>query len=313
MVKELYAWEEKYRPRKVADLILPKATKDKLQSYVDKKQIPNVLFTGNPGMGKTAAAKAMIEEIGCDSYLVNGSLNGNIDTLRTDITQFASTVSFSPGRKYVILDEADYLNPQSFQPALRGFIQDFKENCGFILTCNWKSRIIGPVADSRVAVLEFLIPKAEKSKLLVAQFKRICEILTEEGVEHEPDVIAQVVDRFFPDMRKTIIELQAYASVNNKIDIGILASARNENVHVLIEFMKEKNFTKIRQWAAEHGSVEIYRDLYAEAPKYFVTSYIPQLVLTTAQYQFWATAAIDQEINIVAFLTEVMADAVWIQ
>ena len=312
MSKQLYAWEEKYAPQTVAELILPKATKDKLQSYVDAGDIPNLLLAGRPGVGKTASVMAMTKQLGCDVLKINASLNGNIDTLRNDIAQFASTVSLLGGRKYVILDEADYLNAQSFQPALRGFIQDFKQNCGFILTCNYKSRLIEPIRDSRLSVIDYTIPSNEKTKMLVAQLKRAFTILDAEGVDYDKEVIAQLVDQYFPDFRKVIIELQAYYRVTGKIDTGILATARNEDIHTLIGYLKEKNFTNVRKWVAESGDITVFRSLYEEAHKYFATSYIPQLVLTTAQYQFWGTSAVDEEINITAFLTEVMADAVWL-
>lgn len=307
----MYAWEELHRPRTVADTILPAPIKAKFQSYVDSGNIPNLLLAGPPGVGKTTIARAMLDELQCDSYVLNASLNGNIDTLRNEITQFASSVSFAGGRKYVILDEADYLNAQSTQPSLRAFMQDFKANCGFILTCNWKSRIIEPL-HSRLSVIDFIFPPKERDKLLLAQFRRAIKILESENVTFETQVIASLVDQYFPDFRKVLIELQAYYKVTGSIDEGILATARNENIVQLLGYLKKKSFTDVRKWVGENADNTVFRTLYDEAPKVFATSFLPMLVILTAQYQSMAAQSVDDQINITAYLTEVMASAEWI-
>jgi DNA polymerase III delta prime subunit len=311
--KPIYAWEEKYRPLTVADTILPEPLKAKFQSYINAGDVPNLLLNGKPGLGKTTIARAMLQELNSDVYIINGSLDRNIDTLRHDIMQFASTVSLAGGRKYVIIDEADYLNPQSTQPALRTFMEDFKNNCGFILTCNWKNKIIEPLRDSRLAEIDFMIPKSLLPKMCMQFMKRVTAMLENEGITFEAAVLAKVITKYAPNWRKAIVELQAYATINKAIDVGMLASTNNESVHALIESMKEKNYTKVRQWAAENiDTTTIYRDLYDVADQYMESKYVPQFVITAAQYQHMATSCVDEEINTVGFLTEVMAEAIWV-
>ena len=202
-----YLWVERYRPKKIADTILPIDLKQTFQAFVDQKNIPNMILSGSAGVGKTTVARAMLEELGCDYIIINGSMNGNIDTLRNDILNFASAVSFSGGRKYVILDEADYLNPNSTQPALRNFMEEFAKNCGFILTCNFKNKIIEPL-HSRCPVIDFRITKKEMPKLAAQFFKRAISILDENGVTHDKQVVAAVIEKHFPDWRRVLNELQ---------------------------------------------------------------------------------------------------------
>jgi len=307
-MKKDFLWVEAHRPKTIEECILPKALKETLQTFVDKGEIPNLLLTGGPGVGKTSVAKAALEQIGCDYVIINGSMNGNIDTLRTDIKNFASTVSFTSSRKYVILDEADYLNAQSTQPALRNFMEEFSKNCGFILTCNFKNRIIEPL-HSRCSVVEFKIPTEEKPKLAAKFFKRVTDILTQEKVEFEPKAVASVVEKYFPDFRRTLNELQRY-SATGKIDSGVLAT-KEVQINELVDILKNKRFEDMRKWVANNTDVDsatLFRRLYDNASKYVKPASIPQLVVTLADYQYKAAFVADHEINIVACFTEIMME-----
>ena len=240
-MREEYLCVEKYRPKTIDDCILPNDLKETFQTFVNQKNVPNLLLSGGPGVGKTSVAKAMLDELDSDYLTINGSLSGNIDTLRNDIMQFASSVSFSGGRKYVILDEADYLNPQSTQPALRNFMEEFSKNCGFILTCNFKNRIIEPL-HSRCSVIDFKIPSKSKPKIAAQFFKRICKILAENHITYDEQVVAELVQKHFPDWRRVLNELQRY-SVSGSIDTGLLVNITDDNFKSLISFLKEKIFT----------------------------------------------------------------------
>lgn len=308
-MNEEFLFVEKYRPHTVADTILPETTKKIFEKFVKQKNIPNLILTGTAGVGKTTIARAMLEELDCDYIIINGSMNGNIDTLRNDIQQFASSVSFTGGRKYVILDEADYLNPTSTQPALRNFMEEYSRNCGFILTCNFKNRIIEPL-HSRCSVIEFKIDKKDKPKIAAEMFKRVCGILNTEEIQYDKKVVAEVVQKYFPDNRKILNELQKYAA-SGQIDTGILANVSNVQIEELVTSLKEKNFTEVRKWVAKNNDIaptEIFRQIYDESSKYVKPSSIPQLVLILADYSYKAGFVADAEINMVACLTEIMIE-----
>ena len=304
-----FLWTEVYRPKTIADTILPPSLKQTFQQFINQQNIPNLLLCGRAGVGKTTVARAMLEEIGADYLIINGSMNGNIDTLRNDIRQFASSISFYGGRKYVILDEADYLNPNSTQPALRNFMEEFSKNCGFILTANFSNRIIDPL-HSRCSVVEFKIEKDDKPKMAALLFKRAQQVLDSEGVEYDPKAVAEVVKKFFPDFRRVLNELQRY-SATGKIDSGILVNFTDDKLKGLVELIKQKNFTEIRKWVGENTDIDtttFFRKLYDAASDYMKPSSIPQLVLILAGYQYKAAFVADQEINILACLTEIMVE-----
>jgi len=309
MSSEQFLWVEKYRPRTIEDCILPDHLKKVFQQFVDQKNIPNLLLTGSAGVGKTTVARAMLEQIGADYIIINGSLNGNIDTLRNEIMQFASSVSFKGGRKYVILDEADYLNPQSTQPSLRNFMEEFSKNCGFILTCNYKNRIIPPL-HSRCSVVEFKIAKKDKPSLASQFMKRMFAILQKENVKYDKEVVVEIITRYFPDWRRVLNESQRH-SASGSIDSGIFGGVSSDSYKSLADALKGKNFTAMRKWVGEHADTDttsLFRQLYDNAAELLVPGSIPNLILTIADYQYKAAFVADQEINIVACMTEIMRD-----
>ena len=305
---EDFLWVEKYRPKCIDECVLPNNLKETLKEFVSQGDIPNLILSGGPGVGKTTAAKAMLDELGLTYMFINGSEESGIDVLRTKIKNFASTVSLHGGRKYLILDEADYLNAQSTQPALRGFIEEFHKNCGFILTCNYKNRII-PALQSRCSVVEFSIPKSEKQKLAGEFFNRIKLILDEEEIKYEPKAVAELINKFFPDWRRVLNELQRY-SVSGKIDAGILVDISEVNIKELMQFMKNKEFTNVRKWVVENLSndpTRLFRRLYDNLYNYVDGSSIPHVVVILGEYQYKAAFVADQEINMLACLTEIMS------
>lgn len=302
-------WVEKYRPKTINDCILPKNLKNTFNEFVKKEYVPNLILSGGAGVGKTTVARALLSELDYDYILINGSLNGNIDTLRTEIMQFASTMSFSGNRKYVILDEADYLNPQSTQPALRNFMEEYSKNCGFILTCNFKNRIIEPL-HSRCSVIDFKLSTKERQSAASKFMGRIIGILQNEGVEFNEDVVANVILKHFPDFRRVINELQRH-SASGKIEEDILINFSDENFKLLVKHLKNKDFKEIRKWVAQNSDIEpsvIYRKLYDFCFEYMKEPSIPQLVLHIADYSYKNAFVADHEVNLVACLTEVMVD-----
>ena len=310
-MSEDFLWVEKYRPKKVEDCILSSSLIDTFREFLLEGDMPNLLLSGTAGTGKTTVAKALCEELGYTTLVINGSLDRNIDTLRNDIATFASTVSFDGGKKCIILDEADYLNPQSFQPALRGFIEHFSKNVRFILTCNFKDKIIEPI-HSRTTYIDFRIDKKDLHPLMGEFMNRIITILKNEGVKIESKpALAELIKRHFPDMRRTLNELQRY-SAGGVIDKGVLARVGEANIGSLMLMLKDKNFTGMRQWVVDHidtDPIAIYRQIYDKMHGYLQPQSIPQVVLMIADYQYKQAFVQDAEINLVAFLTEVMVEA----
>jgi len=306
-MNEEFLWVEKYRPKTIEETILPLDLKATFQQFVDQENIPNLILSGSAGVGKTTVARAMLEQLGCDYIVINGSMNGNIDTLRNEILNFASSVSLQGGRKYVILDEADYLNANSTQPALRNFMEEFSRNCGFILTCNFKNRIIEPL-HSRCSVIDFKIGKKDMGKLAMQFMKRVIGILDTETITYDKTVVAEVIQKHFPDWRRVLNELQRY-SATGAIDSGILANMQTTSIKTLVELMKDKNYSEMRNWVNTNLDTDVndlYRQFYDTAYDLLENSSIPLIVLTIAKYQYQGAFAADPQINFMAFLTEVM-------
>ena len=303
-----FLWTEKYRPRNISNTILPDDLKSTFDDFI-KNGIPNLLLSGGPGVGKTTTAKAMLDQVGSDYMVINGSMNGGIDTLRNDIKSYASTVSLNGKRKFVILDEADYLNPQSTQPALRNFMEEYSKNCGFILTANYKNRIIEPL-HSRCSVIEFIIHKENKPVLANKFLKRVQDILKEENVEYDKKAVVELIIKHFPDWRRIINELQRY-STSGKIDAGILTQMSDGSFNSLVQALKKKEFNQMRKWVAENldnDPTTIYRKLYDSCNTNMKETSIPILVTTIADYQYKSAFVADQEINLVACLTALMIE-----
>ena len=304
---ETFLWVEKYRPNSIDKCILPNDLKNTFSEIVKDKYIPNLILSGGPGVGKTTVAKAMIEEIGATYMMINVSEESGIDVLRTKIKNFASTVSLEGGRKYIILDEADYLNPQSTQPALRGFMEEFHRNCGFILTCNYKNRLISPL-HSRCSVVDFVIPKEQKPKLGKDFYESVINILNQENIKFEPVVVRELLMKFFPDWRRVLNELQRY-SVSGRIDAGILVNLSEVNINELFKSLKQKEFSMVRKWIVDNiddDHTRIFRNIYDSLYDCVDSNSIPHAVLILADYSYKSAFVADQEINLLACMTELM-------
>ena len=305
-------WVESHRPKTIQDCILPERLKKPFQEYVNQKTIPNLLLAGGPGVGKTTVAKAMCNEVGCDFLIINGSDESGIDTFRVKIKNYASSMSLSGGRKVIIIDEADYLNPNSTQPALRNAIEEFAGNCSFIFTCNYKNRIIEPL-HSRCAVIDFSLKGNEKAQMAKDFFGRIKQILRSESVDFDDKVVAELVKKHFPDFRRVINELQRYSQFG-KIDSGVLAQIANVSITEIVKHMKEKDFGAIRRWVAsgDYDVNMVFRQTYDALYDILKPQSIPQAVLILADYQYKQAFVADGEINLVACLVELMGNCEFI-
>jgi DNA polymerase III delta prime subunit len=308
-----YLWVEKFRPKTVSDCILPDRIKKVFQSYVDTANIPNLMLTGSAGVGKTTVAMAMCEEIGLNYMFINSSEERGIDMLRTKIRGYASTISLTGGRKVIILDEADYLTPDA-QAALRGAVEEYSENCSFIFTCNFKSRLLDAL-HSRCSVIDFSLKADEKPRMAAQLFQRLSTILINQKVEYDKQVLIKIVEKFFPDYRRTLNELQRYSS-GGSIDAGTLAQISDvRKIADLVGYLKEGNFAEMRKWVVTNSDIEpsrIYRKVYDSLYEYFKPASIPQAVVILARYQYQSAFVADQEINLVACLTEIMVDCEYV-
>lgn len=306
---EEFLWSQKYRPKKVVDCVLPERLKKVFQDYVDNKSIPNLMLTGTAGVGKTTVAIAMCEEVGLSYMFINSSEERGIDTLRTKIKNYASTMSFSGTKKVIILDEADYITPDA-QAALRGLIEEFSSNCTFIFTCNFKSRLIDAI-HSRCCVVDFTLKPDEKPRMAAQFFTKVCIILNKENITYDKQALIKIVEKFFPDYRRTLNELQRYAS-SGTIDASVVALMSDiRNLNNLIKNLKDKNFSEMRKWVAQNSDIDparMYRKIYDGLYDYLKPESIPQAVVIIAKYQYQAAFVADQEINLVACLTEIMVD-----
>lgn len=308
-----YLWVEKFRPKTVSDCILPDRIKKVFQNYVDTANIPNLMLTGSAGVGKTTVAMAMCEEIGLNYMFINSSEERGIDMLRTKIRGYASTISLTGGRKVIILDEADYLTPDA-QAALRGAVEEYSENCSFIFTCNFKSRLLDAL-HSRCSVIDFSLKADEKPRMASQLFQRLSIILINQKVEYDKQVLIKIVEKFFPDYRRTLNELQRYSS-GGSIDAGTLAQISDvRKIADLVGYLKEGNFAEMRKWVVTNSDIEpsrIYRKVYDSLYEYFKPASIPQAVVILARYQYQSAFVADQEINLVACLTEIMVDCEYV-
>lgn len=303
-----FLWVEKYRPQTIDDCILPERLKKTFKDYVAQGELPHMLLCGTAGVGKTTIAKALCNEIGAEYIVLNGSdTGGHIDTLRDLVKGFATSVSLTDAKKVIIMDEADYMQANSTQPALRNYMEEFSANCRFIFTCNYKQKIIEPL-HSRCAVIEFKIDTADKGKIATAFYRRAVDILTAEQVEFDSKVVAELITKHFPDWRRVLNELQRY-SVSGKIDTGILANLSEDSYNSLITAMKTRDYPGVRKWVGKNtdiDTIQLFRELYDTSSEKIEPSTIPNLVLILADYQYKSAFVADHELNTMAALTEIM-------
>lgn len=312
-MSESFLWVEKYRPSTINDCILPDRLKKPFQEYVNNKEIPNLMLTGTAGVGKTTVARAMCDEIGINHLYINASENRGIDVLRTTIRNYASTVSLTGGKKVIILDEADYMTPDA-QAAMRGAIEEFAANCTFIFTCNFKSKLIDAI-HSRCSVIDFALRNDEKAKMASQLMKRMEHILTQESVTYDKTVLAKIIEKYFPDYRRTLNELQRYSS-SGSLDAGVVAQLSDvRKIGDLVKHLKDKNFSEMRKWCVANSDIEparIYRKIYDGLYEYMKPHSVPQAVVTISKYQYQSAFVADQEINLVACLTELMVECEYV-
>ena len=305
-------WVEAYRPSTIDECILPAEIKNTFKSILKQGEIPNLLLSGTAGTGKTTVAKALCNELDLDVMMINGSDEGrSIDTVRNQIKNFASTVSLSETNKpkVVIVDEADYMNAESVQPALRNFIETFSNNCRFIFTCNYKNKII-PAIHSRCTVINFSIQNKDKQNLAGLFHKRLSTILNQENIEFDPKVLAELIVKYYPDFRRTINELQRY-SVSGKIDTGILVTISEANLQSLNQSLKGKKFNDMRKWVVDNIDQDpagLYKELYQNFYDALQPQSIPPMIILLAEYQYKNAFVADPELNMVACLTEIMGE-----
>lgn len=307
-----FLWCEEYRPQVVSDCILPSYIKKIFQGIVSQKNIPNLLLCGGPGMGKTTIAKAMCNELDCSYMILNSSDERGIDVLRTKMKTYASSKSIDGSRKVLILDEADHLTPDA-QAAMRGFMEDFSPNCSFILTCNYKNKIIEAI-HSRCSTVEFSVKAASKEKMIIDAYKRMSFILTKENIKFSPEVLGQVILKYFPDFRKTINELQKFASNCGEINEGILANFKDANFSTLFTALKDKNYTKAREWVINNSDLDqasLYRGIYDNIKDYVDQQSLPQVVIILAEFSYKSSFSVDPEICTLACLVELMTNVKW--
>lgn len=300
-------WVEKYRPKTIEDCILHDSLKSTFQDFANRKEIPNMLLSGTAGIGKTTVAKALCEEVGCDYIMINGSDARGIDVMRSQVRNYATSMSFTGGRKVIIIDEADNLTDEA-QKALRAIIEEVSRNCTFIFTCNFKAKIIDAI-QSRCTVIDFKT-NGSKAKMASQFFQRVCKMLETEGITYDKEVVATVITKHFPDNRRIINELQRYSS-SGTIDKGILSAVKDVLIEDLIKSLKEKDFSGARKWVTsniDNDPTHIYRKLYDGLQDHLKAPSVPQLVLHLAKYQYQAAFSADPEINMVACLTEIMVD-----
>ena len=301
-------WVEKYRPQSVEFCILPERLKQLFTRIVEEKSIPNMILSGTAGVGKTTIARALCNDVGCDYLFINGSDENGIDTFRSKIKTYASSSSISGGKKVVIIDEADYMNPHTLQPSLRAAIEEFAANCTFIFTCNYKERLIQPL-HSRCTVIDFTLHKEEKVFMAKEFYKNIKNVLVVEGIEFDNAVLIQFVKTYFPDFRRTINELQRYSKMG-KIDVGILTNIAHSNIKECVEFLKNKDFRSTRKWVGtnELNYDTVFTQIYDALYDIMMPQSIPQAVLILADYQYKSAFVGDKELNLVACLVELMGN-----
>lgn len=310
--REHFAWVEKYRPKTLDECILPTSVKQTLMSAVQQKDTTNLLLVGRAGTGKTTVARALVRQLDADALIINASEENGIDVIRGKIKDYASTMGFAGGRKYVILDEADYLHPQSTQPALRAFIEEFSKTCGFILTANFPQRIIAPL-HSRCAIVDFKIPSSERATVAAAFAKRVMDILTKEGVTFDKKIVQQVVAIYFPDFRRVINELQRF-SAGGTLSEAILSQITDKDIGELFAALKSQDFGSVRKWVALHDDMDstaFYRMLTERIPKEVDESSLAEIIVTMADYSYKAGFCADQQLNNLACLVEILHNAKW--